>query len=144
MSTTDTDAAVGGQQQLMVKTGTFIAGGTNDINLDLGFLPDFFALFNYTKFATDGNAHVAFWFSGMTADHAIALLVGVASTSGALYTSGGFTELDTITTATTNPVGQTVQKGLLIGSNLKGSDSDVFYFLAIGNCSVQDYGDLVT
>jgi len=109
---------------------TFISTGSA-ITLPLPFDPDSIKVFNYTKFGTNSNDLVAFWFKGFPAGDALIVQRGTTTLTSVLETTNGVTEADSVggqadshvaisTISAANPgvVTTSVAHGLLTGARV--------------------------
>lgn len=127
-----------------IRTGHMESDG-NAINLDLGFIPNYFEIHNLN--AAAGEIECIKWF-GSEMGNAKEIQYDEQADSGTVYAQGNYVSsgglisaYDATTINTTNPVAVTGGKGVTIGANFS-DDSDELFYIAVQSDRDTDHGDI--
>lgn len=128
----------------LIKTGKFTANGST-VKLDLGFVPDYFKIFNAN--AAAGEVAAIEWFNqlGATKEFQTVIVVdnGVTGNANHVYNTASAEISATVegkAVQTTNPIKVYGDRGVQIDETFM-EDSDVLYFVAIASDRDEDLGD---
>lgn len=114
-----------------------VTGTGSDIDVDLGFTPDYVRVLNRSKLGVAGNEVQLEWFGGMGEDNAIATNAIQDDSATTTYnitdlTTYGIELVSGSEVQTTDPVTFTGFHGIRIPSEFQ-SDGDEMYVLALRN-----------
>ena len=131
----------------LIKTGKFVATGS-DVNLDLGFIPDYLKLMNQNAAAREIAVIEWFYQLGATKEFQFRKILDNADNTEANFivnTSTAEVKATFATvsvTASPDPVKVEGERGVTIDASWM-DDSDVIYYIAIKSDRDQDLGDAI-